>query len=318
MRTQRRLGFIAGFILLACFAAGYPTSISSPLSEQLEDVIPRSDNDCTTHKTIIRKLILWNLFAFLAVLFLGNRRFGCWGPLQNPSDAHTIDFDTMSLIFKLGGEIAKTYGQAAITRPADAQIWKYFQLWAVRPRATPLIMFLGYRRGWTGAALYSFIVDTVVCLIAVQFVGTASMVSGDFEADKGSWPTYRIGAVISIVPLIFFVIVGLAMFIFIVGTAMCLPCMVCLACCKLFQRGGEREPLTMDWETKDYYTWYSGYVALFITMYVGRWMMWSGIPLELWCPVMAGRVDTLMGLGPFAIQIGMIVMDEFSSWVLSG
>ncbi|KAF2463493.1 uncharacterized protein BDR25DRAFT_347243 [Lindgomyces ingoldianus] len=307
MSPSSRFILIGGFALLVCFATGYPIAFTSSSWGLLSGILTRTENDCTTHKTIIKKLILFNLEAFLAVLFGGNRRLGYCGRKRYPGDNYTIDFNIFTLIFKLGGLIATTYGLAVITRPpgGDARIWDFFQLWAIRPRATPFISLLGYHRGWTGAAFYSFVVDSIICLIAAQFVGTATMVSGDFAMDKGNWPSYRVGAVIALIPLIFFVIVGLAMAVFLGAVAVCCgPCFACLACCRVFEHGQrENEPWTMPWETKDF-LWYTG------------WMMWSGMPLELWCPIMANRVDLMMGLSPFAIQIGMMLIDSISEWVI--
>jgi len=42
---------------------------------------------------------------------------------------------------------------------------------------------------------------------------------------------------------------------------------------------------------------------------VGRWMMWSGIPTELYCFVMEERVSLIWGLGPFGIELVLLVVD---------
>jgi hypothetical protein len=103
-----------------------------------------------------------------------------------------------------------------------------------------------------------------------------------------SWPAYRIGAIISLVPLIFFVIIGSVMLVFVGECAFCfLSATACIACCRAcgIGRGHDEEDAKgMPWETKEY-GWDTGYVLLFIIMYVGKWMMWSGMPLELWCPI---------------------------------
>lgn len=86
------------------------------------------------------------------------------------------------------------------------------------------------------------------------------MVSGDFEQDTGSWPTYRIGAIASLVSLVFPLIVGLVMLLFVGGCACCvITAYGCLACCKLCGVGSKNEEGEggMPWKTKEY-GWYTG------------------------------------------------------------
>lgn len=331
MECSRSLIHILGYLkplltalsvlLLAGISNGLPLVAKTSESGFFPTSIASRQSDCTTHNAIITDLIKFNAWAFLAVLVGGNRRLlNCWLCRKHPPNyKETVDWSFLGLLGKLGSEIGKTYGLAVLTRApgSDPQIWKFFQLWAIRPRATPFIAILGYSRGWTGAGFNSFIVDSILCLIAAQFMGTASMVSGDFEADKGSWPIYRIGAMISLVPLIFFILVGFAMLVFVGGCACCaISVYTCLACCKLCGHGGrnEQDGGAMEWKSSNY-GWYTGYIVIFIIMYVGRWMMWSGMPLELWCPVMGNRVGVMMGLSPFAVQLIVLLLDTFSEWV---
>jgi len=169
-------------------------------------------------------------------------------------------------------------------------------------------MLLGYFRGWTGNAFTLLIVDSVLSLIAIQFQGSAAIMSGEFSGEGGNWPVYRIGAVVAVVPLIFFVLVGLVMVVFVILGGACYACLMVVNltawCCGVKSESG---PSTMPWSSKDY-GWYTGYLVLFVIMQVGRWMMWSDFPSELYCPTMSQRVDFIWGLGPFGMQLVMLAV----------
>ena len=269
-------------------------------------------DECPSKGTIIGKLIMYNILGLLSVLLIGHRKISrrIWctkGPYGDPQT--TIDWGLMGMYLSLGWNIGFTYLSAVVTRPpgTDDRVWEYFQLWAIQPRATPLIALLGYARGYTGAALSAFVVDAILCIVAVQFQGSVLIMEGKFESDTGSWPIYRVGAVMAIVPLVLCVILGLGFLLILCCGGVCLVFgHALLCCCRLCP--GEREDVKTDnsfeWETKEY-GWYTLYMLFQLIMYIGRWMMWSGFPPELYCPTMSGRIDLIWGLGPFGEQLAV-------------
>jgi hypothetical protein len=284
--------------------------------------ISEYESDCPTRHFVVGRLLLFNAMAFLGTLLVSNRTISRKFRLSHRrvvDPKGTIDFGFLGLMAKLAANLAFVYLTAALTRPENSKdfVWDYFMLWAMRPRATPFIAALGYSRKWTGQAISSFVTDIVICIIAIRFPGSTMVLGGDFEDNKGSWPPYRIGALIAIIPLVLLAIFGLILLSFLIPATVCaIIGQACLLLCKLCTRGRDNEDEdsgVMPWDWSEDWGWYTGYLLLFIVMYIGRWMLWSGIPPELYCPIWSVKVDLIGALGPFGIQILMNLMDGISA-----
>jgi hypothetical protein len=302
---------------------------------------------CPIYHTQVQHMPLYNVMAFIACLLFGNsalvvralNNLGVWNTPDAPSNSLTsrkgiMKVSMLAFTASLAWQVGMTYFTAHLSQNGDgnnaAAVFRYFELWALRPRATPFIMILGFvHTGWLWKAWTSVVIDWLVCALGANVAATLVVAKGNpsANADYGDiegalaalqqpigWPAWRVGALITLILTILFVL-GILPLLFIVLGGQCLTCCelcvqmrrLCFCCPDEELRGfGETE-----WSWEGFAgTWWMA-TLIWLAMYIGRWMLWAGLPDELQrvlCPGEVKKVDLIWSLGPYAVQPLMTIL----------